>query len=80
MRTFPRIDRAKVAVAARNVQLRRFFDEHIYTNAQMSPRHLRKYCVLTTECEKIMENAISGSAEKLDSPHVALMLFSGSGR
>lgn len=46
-------------VAARNVQLRRFFDEHIYTNAQMSPRHLRKYCVLTTECEKIMENAVT---------------------
>src|SRR5213083_3072898 len=46
-------------VAARNVQLRRFFDEHIYTNAQMSPRHLRKYCVLTADCEKIMENAVT---------------------
>jgi magnesium chelatase family protein len=46
-------------VAARNVQLRRFFDEKIYTNAQMGPRHLRKYCVLTSECEKIMENAVT---------------------
>jgi magnesium chelatase family protein len=46
-------------VAARNVQLRRFFDEHIYTNAQMGPRHLRKYCVLTPDCEKIMENAVT---------------------
>ena len=46
-------------VAARNVQLRRFFDEKIYTNAQMGPRHLRKHCVLTTECEKIMENAVT---------------------
>jgi magnesium chelatase family protein len=46
-------------VAARNVQLRRFFDEHTYTNAQMSPRHLRKYCVLTPECEKIVENAVT---------------------
>ena len=46
-------------VAARNVQLRRFFDERIYTNAQMGPRHLRKHCVLTTECEKIMENAVT---------------------
>jgi magnesium chelatase family protein len=46
-------------VAARNVQLRRFFDERIYTNAQMGPRHLRKYCVLTSECEKIMENAVT---------------------
>jgi magnesium chelatase family protein len=46
-------------VTARNVQLRRFFDEHIYTNAQMGPRHLRKYCVLTQDCEKIMENAVT---------------------
>ena len=46
-------------VAARNIQLRRFFDEHIYTNAQMGPRHLRKHCVLTPECEKIMENAVT---------------------
>lgn len=46
-------------IAARNVQLRRFYDEGIYTNAQMSPRHLRKYCVLTTECETIMENAVT---------------------
>ena len=46
-------------VAARNVQLRRFFDEHIYTNAQMSPRHLRKHCVLSPDCEKIMENAVT---------------------
>ena len=46
-------------VAARNAQLRRFFDEKIYTNAQMGPRHLRKHCVLTAECEKIMENAVT---------------------
>jgi magnesium chelatase family protein len=46
-------------VAARNVQLRRFFDEKIYTNAQMGPRLIRKYCVLTPECEKIMENAVT---------------------
>jgi len=46
-------------VAARNTQLRRFFDEHIYSNAQMGPRHIRKYCVLTPDCEKIMENAVT---------------------
>jgi hypothetical protein len=27
-------------VAARNVQLRRFYDEKIYTNAQMGPSHI----------------------------------------
>ena len=46
-------------IAARNAQLRRFFDEHIYSNAQMGPRHIRKYCVLTPDCEKIMENAVT---------------------
>jgi magnesium chelatase family protein len=29
-------------IAARNTQLRRFYDEKIYTNAQMAPRHIRK--------------------------------------
>jgi len=46
-------------MSARSVQQRRFYDEHIYTNAQMGPRHLRKYCVLTPECERIMENAVT---------------------
>jgi magnesium chelatase family protein len=46
-------------VAARNTQLRRFYDEKIYTNAQMAPRHIRKFCVLSADCEKIMENAIT---------------------
>jgi magnesium chelatase family protein len=46
-------------VAARNTQLRRFFDEHTYSNAQMGPRQIRKYCVLSTACEQIMENAVS---------------------
>ena len=46
-------------VVARNVQLRRFFDEHIYSNAQMGSAQIRKHCVLTSECEKIMENAIT---------------------
>ncbi len=25
----------------------------------MGPRHIRKYCVLTPDCEKIMENAVT---------------------
>ena len=50
--------RARV-MAARSVQLRRFYDEHIYTNGQMGPRHMRNFCVLTSECEKIMENAVT---------------------
>jgi magnesium chelatase family protein len=46
-------------IAARNTQLRRFFDEHIYSNSQMGPRQIRKYCVLKAECEHIMENAVT---------------------
>jgi len=50
--------RARV-VEARDKQLRRFDEDHIYTNAQMGPRHIRKFCVLTPDCEKIMENAVT---------------------
>jgi magnesium chelatase family protein len=46
-------------VAARNIQLRRFYDERVYTNAQMGPAQIRKHCVLTVDCEKIMENAVT---------------------
>jgi len=46
-------------VAARNTQLRRFFDEHVFCNAQMGPRLIRKYCVLNSDSEKIMENAVT---------------------
>jgi len=46
-------------IAARSVQFRRFYDDKIYTNAQMGPRHIRRFCVLTSECEKIMENAVT---------------------
>src|SRR5437762_12039695 len=46
-------------VAARNTQLRRFFDEHIYSNSQMGPRLIRKYCVLSPDCERIMEDAVT---------------------
>jgi magnesium chelatase family protein len=52
------IIRARV-VGARNRQLARFLDDPIYTNAQMGPRHIRKHCGLTPECEKIMENAVT---------------------
>jgi len=50
--------RARI-VAARTIQLRRFEGDHIYTNAQMGPRHIRKFCELTPDCEKIMENAVT---------------------
>ena len=42
-------------VNARSVQLRRFHDEKIRSNAQMDLRHLHRYRVLPSECEKIRQ-------------------------
>jgi len=46
-------------IAARNIQLRRFFDEQVYSNAQMGPRLIRKYYMLRPDCERIMEDAVT---------------------
>ncbi len=46
---------------AREVQLNRFAvaQERIYANAQMSPRQIRAYCDLSTDCERLLERAIT---------------------
>jgi magnesium chelatase family protein len=44
---------------ARERQLERFQGEKIYSNAQMSPRQLRKYCALSADCERLLESAMS---------------------
>src|SRR5512146_1595136 len=48
-------------VRAREVQLNRFAaaKERIYCNAQMSPRQIRAYCDLSTDCERLLERAIT---------------------
>ena len=47
------------ALRARAIQLQRFATEKsIYANAQMSPKLLRKYCGISAEGEKLLENAI----------------------
>jgi magnesium chelatase family protein len=47
-------------VAARNRQLERYSGEKkTYSNAQMLPKMLRKHCGITTEGEKLLENAIT---------------------
>ena len=52
--------RARV-VRARETQLNRLAaaQERIYCNAQMSTRQIRSYCDLTTDCERLLERAIS---------------------
>jgi len=50
--------RARV-IAARERQLARLAGEGIFANAQMSPRHLRCFCVLDAEGERLLESAMT---------------------
>ncbi len=52
--------RARV-LRAREIQLNRFAaaGERIYSNAQMGTRQIRAYCELTTECERMLERAMT---------------------
>jgi magnesium chelatase family protein len=43
--------------AARAIQLARFAQDGIYSNAQMQARHLKKYCALTPEGKQLMRDA-----------------------
>ncbi|MBR5385185.1 MAG: YifB family Mg chelatase-like AAA ATPase [Bacteroidales bacterium] len=43
---------------AREIQLRRFADEDIFTNAEMNGKHLEKYCPLSPECRDILEQIV----------------------
>ena len=49
----------KRVVAARERQIARYQGEKIYANAQMSTRQVRKYCDLTPDCERLLENAVN---------------------
>jgi magnesium chelatase family protein len=47
---------------AREIQLRRFSAcsrDKLYCNAQMGPRHIRAYCELSADCERLLERAMS---------------------
>ena len=41
----------------RNIQKERFKDDGILTNADMGERQIKKYCVLSADCEKILRGA-----------------------
>ncbi|MFZ0286353.1 MAG: YifB family Mg chelatase-like AAA ATPase [Terriglobales bacterium] len=48
-------------VRAREAQLRRFAvtpRDKIYSNAQMAPRHIRTFCELSADCERLLERAM----------------------
>jgi magnesium chelatase family protein len=44
---------------ARAIQQERFNGDGIHANAQMKPRHLRKYCKIDADCQNLMEAAMN---------------------
>jgi magnesium chelatase family protein len=50
--------RARV-VRARRIQLERFQGEKIFSNAQMTPRLIRKYCLIDSASKSLLENVIT---------------------
>jgi magnesium chelatase family protein len=50
--------RARV-IAARARQSERFKSEGVFANAGMSSRHIRKFCRIDAECERMLENAMT---------------------
>ncbi len=46
-------------LGARRTQQGRYQGEKIYSNAQMSPRMIRKYCNISAECERLLESAMT---------------------
>ena len=49
-------------IRAREVQLTRFSPskrEKLYCNAQMGPRHIRSFCELSADCERLLERAMA---------------------
>ncbi len=49
--------RARV-LEARNIQLKRFKKDKIYSNGQMKTRHMRKYCKLAPEARSIIDESM----------------------
>ncbi|MDH4161835.1 MAG: YifB family Mg chelatase-like AAA ATPase [Nitrospirota bacterium] len=46
-------------VKARTIQYERFINDGIYSNAQMKPRHIRKYCKIDDDSLRLMEMAMN---------------------
>jgi len=49
-------------MCAREIQLRRFASStkhRIYSNAQMTSRHIRTFCELSADCERLLERAMN---------------------
>ena len=44
---------------ARKIQLERYKEDNIYSNSQLNPKGIKKYCKLNKEADKIMKNAFN---------------------
>ena len=46
---------------ARDIQMQRFASSRsrLYCNAQMAPRHIRTFCELSADCERLLERAMT---------------------
>ncbi|HMV51817.1 MAG TPA: YifB family Mg chelatase-like AAA ATPase, partial [Blastocatellia bacterium] len=45
--------------SARKIQQERFAGEHVFSNAQMTPRLIRKHCLLSQSSQSLLERAIN---------------------
>ena len=43
---------------SRQLQLNRYQSENIYSNSQMNPKLIRKYCKLNTDCQELVKTAM----------------------
>ncbi len=43
---------------SREIQLERFRNERIFSNSQMNPKQLRKYCILNKDCKDLLKLAM----------------------
>jgi magnesium chelatase family protein len=50
--------RARVT-AARERQTARYRNERVYCNAQLKPRHIKKYCAIGTPAKELLEQAMT---------------------
>jgi len=43
---------------ARSIQVKRFMETSVFSNAGMNTRHMKQFCFLDAECEKMIEKAV----------------------
>jgi magnesium chelatase family protein len=46
-------------IRARDIQLKRFGGDGVFSNSAMSPKQIRTFCPLDSECEALLENAMN---------------------